>query len=96
MKKWKISIFTAVFMFGFLFTTNPTEDDYDRFSEKIYGKQPDSNLPTELERLNFLFFSTYTPVVAFENGVTHLGIAGKFIKISEGQFDYPWFLEIFN
>lgn len=96
MAKRRISMLIFVVLVGFLFFTNPTEKDYHLYSEKKYGKPPTLNLPTELERVNFIIFSTYTPKFAFENGITHLGIMGHFFQISDGQFDYPWWLEFFN
>jgi hypothetical protein len=50
----------------------------------------------DIERINFFIFSTYIPVVYSEKGITHLGIMGKFIQISDGQFDYPVWLELFD
>ncbi|WP_019412776.1 hypothetical protein [Paenisporosarcina sp. TG20] len=78
--------------------SNPTEKDYVAFSDKRYGELPasTSNFSVDIETINFVIFSTYTPIVAHEHGITHLGIMGTFIQISEGQFDYPWWLGLFN
>jgi len=56
----------------------------------------DGKIPLRVEKINFYVFSTYTPIIYNEHGVTHLGIFGKFIRISKGQFDYPRWLELFN
>ncbi|EQB85842.1 hypothetical protein J2Z44_002280 [Clostridium punense] len=56
----------------------------------------DEKIPIRVEKINFYVFSTYTPIIYNERGVTHLGIFGKFIRISKGQFDYPKWLELFN
>lgn len=56
----------------------------------------EGSIPYKVERINFFIFSTYTAMVYVERGVTHLGVFGNFIRISEGQFDYPWWLKVFN
>jgi hypothetical protein len=73
--------------------TNPTKQEYLQFED--WGEIKPSN-HVDIERVNFFIFSTYTPVVAHETGVTYLGIFGHFFQISDGQFDYPWWLEFFN
>jgi hypothetical protein len=76
--------------------TNPSEEEYlEMTGEPIYEKLPEG-LEMEVERVNLFLFSAYTPVVAGEYGITHLGIYGSFFQISEGQFDYPGWLEVFN
>jgi hypothetical protein len=54
------------------------------------------NAIVKIERVNFYIFSTYTPFIYVESDVTHLGVFGHFIRISEGQFDYPRWLELFD
>ena len=73
--------------------TNPTKNDYLQFSEGQIGPTPKS---LDIERVNFYLFSTYTPIVRTEYGMTHLGVFNNFFYFSEGQFDYPWWLEFFN
>ncbi|MGM0835662.1 MAG: hypothetical protein ACQEV7_05855 [Bacillota bacterium] len=74
---------------------NPSEQNYEEFSEQEYGLPPD-DVEMDIERINFFFFSTYTPVVYSEKGITHLGIMEKFILISDGQFGYPVWLGLFD
>ncbi len=73
--------------------TNPTKQEYLQFKD---WEQMPSSIHVEIERVNFYIFSTYTPIVAHEHGMTYLGLFGDFYQISEGQFDYPWWLEFFN
>lgn len=96
MKKWKYILLATTIGLGLLIITNPTKVEYKEFAEEKYGTPPETNLPIDLESINFFVFSAYTPVVAEEYGNTHLGIMGNFIQISDGQFDYPWWLEPFN
>lgn len=73
-------------------STNPTKKDY-----LLYQDWEEISSPHfQIERKNFYLFSTYTPIVAHEYGMTHLGLMGNFYQISEGQFDYPWWLNFFN
>ncbi|WP_059170438.1 hypothetical protein [Bacillus sp. FJAT-27445] len=95
MKKRKRLVFgiVIIIVLVFLALTNPNETDY----YKEFGDPHlDSLYISKLERINFFVFSTYTPYFFTEHGITHLGIMGKFIQISDGQFDYPWWLEFFN
>lgn len=85
-RNWGVIVF--IVLLGLLAFTNPSKKDFVSFFEKEYGKLPKTDLPVGLEKINFLFFSLYTPVVATEHGITHLGILGHFVQISEGQFDY--------
>ncbi len=73
--------------------TNPTKQEYLQFSG---WSEPLESIHIQIERVNFFIFSTYTPIVAHESGITHLGIMGHFFQISDGQFDYPKWLEFFN
>lgn len=73
--------------------TNPTKREYIQFNG---WEQMPPNIHVEIERVNFFIFSTYTPIVAHEHGRTYLGVFGDFYQISDGQFDYPWWLEFFN
>ena len=95
-KKLKLSISIVVLAVGLLVLTNPSESDYFEFTVKEYGEPPRVSSSAKLERINFFVFSTYTPVFQYEKGITHLGIMGTFIQISDGQFDYPFWLEFFN
>jgi hypothetical protein len=75
--------------------TNPTKQEYLQFSEEQSG------IPTpswvEIERINFYLFSTYAPKMPIDHyGIVHLGFMGNFFQISEGQYDYPWWLKFFN
>jgi hypothetical protein len=47
--------------------------------------------------INFYLFSTYAPMMPMDHyGIVHLGFIGIFFKISEGQYDYPKWLEFFH
>lgn len=99
MKTRKLLVFTIIILVVLIFLalTNPNERDYYNFTVSEYGEPPhDSLYFSKLERINFIIFSTYTPYFLFENGITHIGIMGKFIQISDGQFDYPLWLRLFN
>jgi hypothetical protein len=99
MKSRKRLVFTLIILavLGLFALTNPNESDYYDFTVKEFGQPPhELMLFSRVERINFFLFSSYTPYFFIENGVTHLGIMGKFIRISDGQFDYPWWLEFFN
>ncbi|MFD1737338.1 hypothetical protein ACFSCX_12310 [Bacillus salitolerans] len=97
MRKFIFPFTLLILIIIYLMLTNPTTDDYLAYSVKQFGESPSvTNLEIEIERVNFMFFSTYTQIVAFETGITYLGIGGAFFKISDGQFDYPWWLEFFN
>jgi hypothetical protein len=82
------------FLLLILLLTNPTTEDYIAFSEEQIGAQMSDEV--EIERINFLVFSTYAPIYVHEYGRVHLGMSGMFFPISNGQFDYPWWLEFFN
>jgi hypothetical protein len=95
-RKW---MFIGLFFLAVitLTTTNPSQEDYEAiFVHPHLKKAENFNEHYQLEHLNFLLFSTYTPIVAEEHGKTHLGILGNFFPISDGQFDYPKWLELFN
>ena len=95
MKKYSllVLVFTLVLV---AVLTNPSEEEYlEMTGEPIYEELPEG-LEMEVERVNFFLFSAYTPVVAGEHGLTHLGVYGRFFQISNGQFDYPVWLEVFN
>jgi hypothetical protein len=95
---WKRSIsLLVILLISAALLTNPAKKDYLLFSEEFFGESlPVHDPDVSVERINFFLFSTYTPVVYEEHGVTHLGIYGQFIQISDGQFDYPWWLEFFS
>lgn len=76
--------------------SNPTEEEYLEMNGIPSEQMLPDGMKVEIERVNFFLFSTYTPIVGFEYGVTHIGIYGSFFPISDGQFDYPWWLELFN
>ncbi|MFS1513747.1 hypothetical protein VQL36_15085 [Chengkuizengella sp. SCS-71B] len=91
----------VVMMIVLLILTNPNLEDYKKYmaqEEERLGITVPKTPKIIIEHINFYLFSTYTPFVEVidENGVTHLGIFGKFFKVSDGQFDYPWWLEPFN
>lgn len=94
--KW---MFISIFLIAviILAKTNPSKEDYEATYVHSYVKTAevfDQNY--QLERINFFLFSTYTPIVTEEHGKTYLGILGHFFPISDGQFDYPKWLELFN
>lgn len=96
MKKWKNKHIINAILFLLLvvsIATNPSEDEY--LQSRHWHIVPTTPC-FYIERINFYLFSTYTPVVAHEHGITHLGMFGSFYRISEGQFDYPSWLEFFN
>lgn len=76
--------------------TNPTTQDYIDFIEQENGTPIPANV--DIERINFFLFSTYAPKfnLTGEYGIVYLGIMGQFFKISQGQYDYPWWLDLFN
>ena len=76
-----------VLIFILSIATNPTKQEYLQF---IGQEEIPESIHIQLEEVNFFIFSTYTPFVAHESGITHLGIFGHFYQISDGQFDYPW------
>lgn len=63
---------------------------------QCFGVDSEGTILYEVEKINFYIFSTYTAIAHTEHGVTHLGVFGKFIRISAGQFDYPWLLKVFT
>lgn len=94
MRKWYlIRILFSLIVVAVI--TNPSDKQYLEFSMELYGEPPQS-VKIEVERINFLLFSTYTPIVHYEHGITHIGAFGKFFQLSEGQFDYPMWLNLFN
>jgi hypothetical protein len=96
MKKKKFTILFLITVILFLVVlTNPTEEDYLLFSKEDIGLPIPNNV--EIERINFFFYSTYSiQALPHEHGIVHLGFLGNFYKISEGQYDYPKWLEFFN
>lgn len=73
---------------------NPQTSDYINFTEAASGVSTPETV--KIERINFFVFSTYTPMMYEESGTTHLGVLGQFVQISDGQFDYPEWLNLFN
>ncbi|WP_404460593.1 hypothetical protein [Sutcliffiella horikoshii] len=95
MKKFSLLLLTVILLLVAVLT-NPSEKEYlEMTGEPSYEKLPDG-MEMKVERVNFLLFSAYTPVVAGEHGITHFGVYGSFFQISQGQFDYPAWLEIFK
>lgn len=95
-RKWMLMVFFFLVVIT-LTTTNPSKEDYEAIFVHPHVKSSDIfNKHYQLEQINFFLFSTYTPIVAEEHGKTHLGILGQFFPISEGQFYYPKWLELFN
>lgn len=79
--------------------TNPTKEDYMQFTnwqDEQLVVEGNGHIQVKIERVNFYVFSTYTSIVHIEHGVTHLGVFGHFIRISNGQFHYPRWLELFD
>lgn len=78
-----------------LIATNLPKEKYIEFSERETGIEIPPAI--KVERINFYLFSTYAPVGPLDHyGKVHLGVAGKFFPISDGQYDYPWWLTLFN
>lgn len=100
MKKFLVkyhSIWLLIFALSLLAAvTNPSEEEYLGMSGNPNEQMLPEGMEVEIEHVNFFLFSTYTPIVGYEYGVTHLGVYGSFFPISDGQFDYPWWLELFN
>lgn len=93
-KRYIISLLFGALLFC-TFLTNPTEQDYLHFiEEKSSISTPDS---VEREKKNFYIFSTYAPIShTKEYGIVYLGFMGTFFQISEGQYDYPGWLKVFD
>ncbi|WP_254660762.1 hypothetical protein [Bacillus sp. FJAT-27225] len=91
-RKWKIG---AAILLLLCILTNPSTKEYVAFS----GNQPKNlELRVKIDRTNFFLFSTYAPkiVATDEYGMVHLGVLGRFYQVSDGQYDYPWWLELLN
>ncbi|MFC4355043.1 hypothetical protein ACFO0S_08295 [Chryseomicrobium palamuruense] len=71
--------------------TIPKMENFIQYSESVAGVPTPEDVT--IEHYNFFLFSTYTPFVHDEYGITHLGTLGQFFPISEGQFDQPFWLE---
>jgi hypothetical protein len=108
-KKRYVFIMLIVLVIIGAYITNPTMEDYIEFSPMGRNIQSTTvkghitvaegksvKAKVKIERINFYIFSTYTPFIYMENGMTHLGVFGHFIQISDGQFDYPRWLELFD
>ncbi|WP_431307302.1 hypothetical protein [Ferdinandcohnia quinoae] len=97
MKSKKKSIITGLLILFMILAivTNPTKQEYLQFSEEQAGIPTPSSV--EIEKINFGLFSTYAPkVLKDEYGIVHIGFMGKFFQVSNGQYDYPWWLDFFN
>lgn len=92
-KRFLIGIFILCIVILFFFM-NPQTSDYINFTEAASGVSTPETV--KIERINFFVFSTYTPMMYEESGTTHLGVLGQFVQISDGQFDYPEWLNLFN
>ena len=80
--------------------SNPTKKDYMEYTNfnetnAVSFKEP---VDIEIERINFFIFSTYAPKdkVLESYGIVHLGFMNNFFQISDGQYDYPGWLEFFS
>lgn len=95
MKKryWFGSLLAIIVLIAIL--TNPSEEQYLQISKERYG---DLEAPVEMriERINFLLFTAYTPTYHWDHGITHIGAFGTFFQVSDGQYDYPFWLEFFK
>ncbi|MEK5441104.1 hypothetical protein [Fredinandcohnia sp. FSL W7-1320] len=79
---------------------NPTKQDYIEYTNfnEIPAESFNEPVDIEIERKNFFIFSTYAPKLkVFESYcIVHLGFMNSFFQISDGQYDYPWWLKLFN
>ncbi|WP_156424283.1 hypothetical protein [Bacillus sp. FJAT-27445] len=80
---------------GFLAFLNPTKNDYIAYTKDKFENLPDRSKPDDIEKTNLLIFSIYTPIVGEKYGISHLGIMGQFIELSEENFNPPIWLEFF-
>lgn len=95
MKKKMIIPGILVLLAALAVITNPTKEDYLAFSEESSGVPTPAEV--EIEHINFFLFSTFAPKGPMDHyGIVQLGLYGHFFQISDGQFDYPWWLEFFN
>jgi hypothetical protein len=96
MKKKKRFVIGALFFLIIAAAlTNPTEHDYRRFSNEQIGMPVP--LGVKIDRINFYVFSTYAPLFPMDHhGTVHLGFMNHFYQISDGQYDYPRWLELFT
>ncbi|WLD94565.1 hypothetical protein [Alkalihalobacillus sp. AL-G] len=93
-KKYIISGF-FVLLILLCIATNPTKQEYVLFSKGRIGEAPPSDIQIEVK--NFYVFSTFAPKLPMDHyGIVHLGFMGKFFRISDGQYDYPVWLEFSN
>lgn len=94
----RIKKFTLLLLLSLLIISlilNPNKQDYVNFSEETNGIKIRENVI--VERINFYLFSTYSvQALPYEHGIVHLGFMGNFFQISNGQYDYPSWLEFFN
>lgn len=108
-KKRYVFTIILVLMLVAAYITNPTIDKYikvspighymkstNRQGRLTFAEGKIGKAIVKIERVNFYIFSTYTPFFYVEPGATDLGVFGHFIRISDGQFDYPWWLELFD
>lgn len=90
--------FIVLFLIGLCaasIMTNPSTKSYLQFSEEETGVEKPEEV--EVERINFFLFSTYASKGPMDHyGKVHLGFMGRFYQISDGQFDYPVWLEFFH
>lgn len=91
----RIALLLVLSLLVISFISNPSNQEYQEFSEETTGIKIPEDI--ELERINFYLFSTYSVQAwPYEHGIVHLGFMGKFFQISNGQYDYPSWLEFFN
>ncbi|PKR77586.1 hypothetical protein CEY16_06510 [Halalkalibacillus sediminis] len=98
-KRYIIGALLVVFIIVSI-ATNPTKQDYinyTNFNEEEM-EQAHEQLDFEIEKINFFIFSTYAikESTLGHYGIVHLAFMGNFFQISDGQYDYPWWLEFFN
>ncbi|WP_430787340.1 hypothetical protein VBD025_16190 [Virgibacillus flavescens] len=101
MKKRYVICALFILLIFLSIVTNPSKRDYINFvdfnEEKLEASFSD-NVDLEVERINFLLFSTYSviEVRTDSHSAVDLGFMGHFFRISDGQYDYPWWLELFD
>lgn len=88
-KRWlTITVFILLIILTVSAFTNPTKEDYIKFSEAETGISiPES---VRIDEANFIFFTVYAPAhinTIDEYGIAHLGFMGHFFKVTDGQYD---------
>ncbi|RHW38112.1 hypothetical protein D1B31_15155 [Neobacillus notoginsengisoli] len=88
-------IAAALLVAGILAFFNPSEKDFVVYAEEKFPDRPSVAHPDDIEKADLLLFSIYTPIVADEYGVSHLGIMGQFIELSRENLKPPIWMELF-